>query len=195
MTWRDAVSWLPRKVHHQFRTRGGDTRFLIWISFLITFLWARITLTYVPAAPNVGVPGQVEVGGRLVFFGYHPHHIANGVLFLAIAGWIGLHYQGRTVTRIAGVLYGVGLGLIVDEAGFIIEGFTYGNDFPEVFIIVVTVGGLLMSTVYAPSFWASFHAGMRRVWMRGMEAYRRWRGREAPLAPEEPPGPQDPSKP
>lgn len=183
MTWRNALSWVPRRVGHQFRTRGGDTRFLIWVSFLLTFLWARITLTYVPAAPNVGVPGHMEFGGRTIIFGYHPHHIVTGIVLLALAGWIGLHYSGKALTRLAGLCYGVGLGLIVDEAGFVVEGFTYRNDFPEVFIIVVTVGGLLMSTVYAPSFWAAVHAWFGRWGRRAYGYYRRWRG-----GPPEPPG-------
>lgn len=106
----------------------------------------------------------------------------TGIVFLAVAGWIGLHYGGKSLTRFAGVLYGVGLGLIVDEAGFVVEGFTYRDDFPEVFIIVVTLGGLLMSTVYFPSFWASVHARFGRWGRRGRELYLRWRGRRPDAA-------------
>ncbi len=147
------VTWVPRMVRREFRTRGGDTRFLIWISFLAAFLWARVWVTYFAKVPPVGVENVFEMGGKTVIFGYHPHHIVTGILFLGIAGFVGLHYKGVAITRIAAVLYGTGLGLIVDQAGLIVSGITYRDDHPEMFVLVVSISAWMLSTVYFPSFW------------------------------------------
>jgi hypothetical protein len=160
------VTWLPRIVRREFRTRGGDTRFLIWVSFLAAFLWARVWVTYFAKVPPVGVENVFEMGGKTVIFGYHPHHIVTGILFVAIAGFVGLHYKGVVVTRIAAVLYGSGLGLIVDQAGLIVSGITYRNDHPEMFVLVVTISAWMMSTIYFPSFWKTVDGKLARVYSR-----------------------------
>lgn len=147
------VTLIPRVVRREFRTRGGDTRFLIWVSFLLAFVWARVWVTYFAKVPPIGVENVLEVGGKTVIFGYHPHHIATGILFLAIAGFVGLHYKGIAVTRIAALLYGTGLGLVVDQAGLIVSGITYRDDHTEIFVLVVTISAWMMSTVYFPEFW------------------------------------------
>lgn len=157
---------VPRLVRREFRTRGGDTRFLIWISFLAAFLWARVWVTYFAKVPPVGVENVLEIGGRTVIFGYHPHHIVTGILFLGIAGFVGLHYKGVAVTRIAAVLYGTGLGLIVDQAGLVVSGITYRDDHPEMFVLVVSISAWMMSTIYFPSFWRVVDAKLARLYSR-----------------------------
>lgn len=150
----------------------------MWVSFLVAFLWARIWVTYFAKTPMVGIENAFEIGGRTAILGYHPHHIATGVLFLGIAGFVGLHYTGKVVTKIAAVLYGTGLGLIVDEIGIIVDGITYRNDFPEVFVLVVTISAWLMSTVYFPSFWKSVDARLARVYSRVAAWARSWQASE-----------------
>ena len=167
------------------RARGGDTRFLIGVTFLLTFLWIRITTAYLEPAPSVGSPGFVQIGGRTVFFGYHPHHIAWGILWLAVAGWITIHYHRVGLTRAASVMYGLGLGLIVDEASLVVRGINPGNDLLEVVILVVLIGALLMSTVYAPAFWKSVQGSVYRTAVRARDWYERRSRRRGPDRPDE----------
>jgi hypothetical protein len=155
----------------------------MWVSFLIAFIWARVWVTYFSTTPLVGIENVFQMGGRTVIFGYHPHHIATGILFVAIAGFIGLHYSGRVITRIAAVLYGIGLGLIVDEVGFVVSGITYRDDFPEVFILVVTISAWLMSTVYFPSFWKAVDGKLTRTYARIAGWVLRHRGSSDPTQP------------
>ncbi|MBI2077904.1 MAG: hypothetical protein HYT80_05975 [Euryarchaeota archaeon] len=171
----DAV---PRWWQRLLRARGGDTRFLIGVTFLLTFVWIRVTTAYLEPAPSVGSPGFVQIGGRTVFFGYHPHHIAWGILWLAIAGWITIHYHRVWLTRAASVMYGLGLGLIVDEASLVVRGINPGNDLLEVVILVVMIGALVMSTVYAPSFWKSIQGSVARFLIRMRDPFARRREKD-----------------
>lgn len=161
------LGWMPHRVRKEFKTRGGDARFLMWVSFLLAFIWIRFFILYLADHhPTLAYEDQFQWGSQVVIFGYHPHHIAFGVLLLSVAGWLGIHYAGKQVTRVAAVLYGVGLGLIVDEVAFIVEGIgPYTQDDPEVFVLAVVVAGFLMSTVYFRSFWdAVGRRFVRVVW-------------------------------
>lgn len=164
------------------RARGGDTRFLIGVTFFVSFVWIRITTGYLQPAPTVGAPGFVQVGGRSVFFGYHPHHIAWGIFWLAVAGWITIHYQRPLLVRASAIMYGLGLGLIVDEASLVVRGINPESDLAEVVVLVLLIGTLVMSTVYAPSFWRSVHVGLWQSWLRLRGRVRR--NRDPPTPPE-----------
>ena len=169
---------VPRRVRKEFVTRGGDARFLVFVFFVLAFLWARTWVTVVGKyAPVLTVYDKFEFGRRIVILGYHPHHIALGVLLLAIAGWIGIFFAGKQLHRLAGVMYGVGLGLIVDEMGFIVEGMVpYRDDWVEVGIMVLLLGSFFMSIVYFPSFWNALEtrakAALRRAFRRHQERSR-----------------------
>jgi hypothetical protein len=179
------LGWVPRRVRREFKTHGGEPRFLMWVSFLLAFAWARTWVLYVGHhAPNVSF-SEFEIGSRVTIAGYHPHHIASGVLLLAIVGWLHIHYRSQLLLKITAVLYGVGLGLIVDEIGFIVEGIVpYRDDFAEVFVLVVAISALMMSSVYFPSFWASIERRVGRLYARHLA--RLWR-RRAPQAASPPP--------
>lgn len=171
---------VPSRLRREFATRGRDARFLIWVSFLLAFLWARTWVTVIGKhAPVLTFEGQFEIGHRIVIFGYHPHHIATGVFLLAVAGWMGIFFAGKQIRRVAGVLYGIGLGLVVDEIGFIVEGINpYQDDWAEVFVLVVVLGSLLLSAIYFPGFWRGLEGRLK--WALG----RKWRkSHEAPAAP------------
>lgn len=166
--FRTYLMWLPHRIRKEFTTRGGDARFLVWVSFLIAFVWARTWVTLIGKnMPNFTFHDEIEFGQRIVIAGYHPHHIALGVLLLAVAGWIGIFFGGKQLHRVAGVMYGVGLGLIVDEMGYIVEGMTpYRDDWVEVFLVVTVLGALFMSAVYFPSFWSALETRVRLAFRR-----------------------------
>lgn len=181
---------MPHRIRKEFSTRGGDARFLVWVAFLLAFAWARTWVTILGKnAPNLTFHDEIEIGRRIVIAGYHPHHIATGVLLLAIAGWIGIYYSGKQLHRVAGVMYGIGLGLIVDEIGFIVEGMTpYKDDWEEVFVLATVLAALFMSFVYFPQFWNTLELRFKRAFRIHR---RRATSRETPvpIGPPEPPGP------
>jgi hypothetical protein len=189
-----ALLWAPRLVRNEFATRGGEPRFLMWVSFLVAFVWARTWVLYVGQhAPHFST-SQVQFGQYTAVFGYHFHHIVSGVLLLAIVGFILIHYQGKMLLRVMAVLYGVGLGLIVDEIGFIVGGIVpYENDFTEVFVLVVVISAIMMSSIYAPSFWVGVERRVKRLFARHARTGRR--ARREPVADAVPvPEPEAPAR-
>lgn len=187
--FRTTLLWVPKRVRKEFATRGKDTVFLVWVAFIVAFAWARTWVTVIGKnVPNLTWHDEFTFGRHIIIAGYHPHHIALGVLLLAIAGWMGIFFAGKQVHRIAGVMYGIGLGLIVDELGFIVDGMTpYKNDWDEVFVVAILLTGLFMSVVYFRSFWTSLESRLRF-------AFRRHRRRQivkvpAPSAPVSSVGP------
>jgi hypothetical protein len=174
------LGWVPRRIRREFRTHGGEPRFLMWVSFLLAFAWARTWVLFFGShAPNVSF-AEIEIGSRIAIAGYHPHHIATGVLLLAIVGWLHIHYRSQLLLKVTAVLYGLGLGLIVDEIGFIVEGIVpYHDDFAEVFVLVVAISAVMMTSVYFPSFWAGLERHAQRLYARQVGRLRR---RPAPSA-------------
>ncbi|MFW5928651.1 MAG: hypothetical protein ACOCSL_05540, partial [Thermoplasmatota archaeon] len=76
-----------------------------------------------------------------------------------------INYWSRSIIRISSILYGLGLGLIVDELGFIIGGIEAYRADREVFYIAVLIMAILLSVVYFPSFYSSIKRDLKR-WRR-----------------------------
>jgi len=92
-----------------------------------TFLWSFIAF-----AVSVGVSRlivlDVEKGkaifGYLYIKGYHIHHFYYGILLLIFSNWMSLIRYRRLHRRIfkgvASIMFGGGLGLVVDEFGLLL---------------------------------------------------------------------------
>lgn len=161
---RKTARVVPAVLRRDIRKRSQTTPFLIWISFLISFIGARLwvlTFRSVGRGDTSGV--NFEVGRNVILGGYHIHHIATGIFLLAVAGWLALHYKGKIIARTSAIMFGVGLGFIVDELGFVIGGITPYRDDTQVFYIAVALAALLMSAVYAPRFWRSVRRDLRQL--------------------------------
>ena len=81
----------------------------------------------------------------MVLGGFHIYHITYGVLFVLIAAWLSIKYKGDILPRISAILFGAGLGLILDELGFIIDGFRQSND--RIWFYSLCVGIALAFTI------------------------------------------------
>ncbi|MFP4609120.1 MAG: hypothetical protein ACLFNY_06025 [Candidatus Aenigmatarchaeota archaeon] len=149
----NAPKYLPSLLKKEIYKRRRSTPFLISISFLISFLAARLWVTYLSADNNVTSEVTFTVGRNLVLGGYHIHHIAYGIILLAVSSWLAINYWSKSIARISSIFYGTGLGLIVDEVGFIIGGITPYRGDREVFYLAVAVIAILASLVYFPSFY------------------------------------------
>lgn len=151
----------------------------MWVSFLAGFLYVHFTTMATLDNAQVEVSNDFQFGSPTLIAGYHLHHIAAGVFFILIAGWIGIHYAGRGLQKFSAILYGVGLGFIVDEVGFIVGGFgQYWGYSMELYALVIVIAGLLMSTVYWPGFWHSIELRLVRAFQRHIS--RRGVSRKAP---------------
>ncbi|MEF8874487.1 MAG: hypothetical protein V5A88_07455 [Candidatus Thermoplasmatota archaeon] len=159
-----ATKYVPGLVKKEVYKRRRSTPFLISISFLISFLAARFWVTYLSADGGVSPEVSYTVGRNLILGGYHVHHITYGIIFLAISSWLAINYWSKSIARISSILYGAGLGLIVDEVGFIVGGIEPYRGDREVFYIVVAVIAILATIVYFPSFYRAIKRDISRFY-------------------------------
>ncbi|MEA2097988.1 MAG: hypothetical protein U9P70_02855 [Patescibacteria group bacterium] len=118
--------------------------FVVLVSFLSTFIFVRI---YV----SLGTVGIIN-DPYLYIKGYHVHHLNYGIFILAFAGVLALFFQNVKNRLKIGIIYGMGLGLTLDEFGM---WFKLENDYWTrlSYDAVVIVGLVFASMVYIPSFW------------------------------------------
>ncbi|UCD04521.1 MAG: hypothetical protein JSW73_02730 [Candidatus Woesearchaeota archaeon] len=133
----------------------GDTPFLIFASFTISLFIARAWVILTGAYEVKEVCDTItKVAGNLIIGGLHIHHITYGVILLSIAGLMSIYYKDKNFIRASAILYGAGLGLIIDQLGLAIEGLALyqpENLLPP-YIIAIIVAGFLGALAYLPSF-------------------------------------------
>ena len=119
--------------------RKGIT-FVIFSSFLIAFLIAR-TFVYLT---------NQEIHLRI--YGYTIHHIIIGLFLLIIGGGEGLIFKKYMWESAA--IYGFGLGLVMDEFGFIVSWGNYWNRLSYDLIVIFTL--IFLNIIFFGDFWKSF---------------------------------------
>lgn len=132
-----------RAPHLRERTVVG---FLATISFVVGFVAARAVVVY------GGLAGQSSGGrvgpvpwGELWVSGYHIHHFFYGFLLLVAAGAIALFFPDVSRRWVA-VLYGLGLGIFVDEWGLLVtmdDYFARSSWFAAVTFLSLLFAGLI----------------------------------------------------
>ena len=100
-------------VHSEFQREVVDTgrlaSFLFFVALLGTFGFIR-TSTWMIHKQVSWWPGNVSVGGT------HVHHLVWGICAMMIFGYLGVVHQPDSPWReIVTVLFGVGMGLTLDE--------------------------------------------------------------------------------
>jgi hypothetical protein len=108
--------------------------FLMFLSFIVSFLIARAFATLNPAT--------VVITG-----GIHFHHFWYGLVMIVVAGGLGIVHNDPRYRKLYAVVFGLGGGLVGDEVGLLL---TFGN-YDSVltlyfFVIVVSLGvfGILL---------------------------------------------------
>ena len=107
--------------HEDVSAEQVGLRFVVFISFVVGFVGAR---TVVVAA---GLVGEETTRGsflglpihQLDFGAVHIHHYFYGFLTLAVIGWIAVFRDGYS-KRLVAVLYGLGMGVFLDEVGMLL---------------------------------------------------------------------------
>ena len=88
---------------------GRQPEFLFFVAFLVTFGFIR-TSAHLIRAQVKWWPGNVEVGGT------HIHHLVWGIGLMMISGYVGVTIAPASPWHeIVAVLFGVGMGLALDE--------------------------------------------------------------------------------
>jgi hypothetical protein len=88
---------------------GRQPEFLFFVAFLVTFSFIR-TSAHLIRAQVKWWPGNVEVGGT------HIHHLVWGIVLMMISGYVGVTIAPPSPWHeIVAVLFGVGMGLALDE--------------------------------------------------------------------------------
>lgn len=122
------------------RKRRKGISFLIFISFLITFIIAR------------GFVILTDNSMHFVIYGYHIHHITIGLIALAIAGAVAIGFKDEFLLA-AAVIYGVGIGLVVDEIGLLISWGDYWSRFTyDTFVLIILI---FVNIVLFSEFWSA----------------------------------------
>jgi hypothetical protein len=89
---------------------GKETHFLVLVAFLLSFGFIR-TSAHMIRAQVSWWPGNVQTKG-----GTHVHHLVWGILLLLVCGYVGIAIDPESPWReIVAVLFGVGMGLTLDE--------------------------------------------------------------------------------
>lgn len=147
---------LKESIKKLWSKERGETPFIIFTAFTFSLLIARVWSILTGAYKVQTLSGNpvTIIGTNLIIGGLHIHHITYGVICLAVAGLMSIYYEDKYFLRISAAVYGVGIGLIVDELGFIVEGlvvYSPQNLIPH-YIIALLVLGFIGMLIYFPSF-------------------------------------------
>lgn len=126
--------------HDQLSARHVGLRFIVFVSFAVGFVGAR---SVVVAA---GLVGEGTSSGTLLglpiyqldFGSLHIHHYFYGFVTLAAVGWIAV-FRDSYSKRIVAVLYGLGMGVSVDEIGMLLTEGEYYSRSTYVAVMVFVV--------------------------------------------------------
>ncbi|MDX6609438.1 MAG: hypothetical protein QOF85_1363 [Solirubrobacterales bacterium] len=85
--------------------------FLVLVGFLGAFAFIRMSTRIIRSGSVSWWPGNIESDS-----GLHLHHLVFGIVTMMAAGTLGFVSDGRTpFTEICALLFGVGVGLTIDE--------------------------------------------------------------------------------
>lgn len=134
--------------------------FLITISYLLSFLTIRLMVLIAGSAETkfaqVAKEGLTpdatfHIGRNIILFGHHVHHFYFGIILICFAAWISIVGSNYFNRRQAAVIYGIGLGLFMDESGLLL---TWGDYYSGVtYLLSLFLIGVFLNIVFFPYFW------------------------------------------
>jgi hypothetical protein len=95
----------------QIVANGTEGLFLVFVGFILSFSFIRMSTRLMRSPKVPWWPGSIVSEG-----GVHVHHLAFGIIAMMIAGAVGFSALGeQPATDICAFVFGVGLGLTIDE--------------------------------------------------------------------------------
>lgn len=143
--------------------------FLITISYLISFLLIRLMVFLAGAAhtefakvAQIGLTPEVRfsIGRNIILFGYHIHHFYFGIFLICVAGWLSIVGSSILSRKQIAVIYGIGLGLFMDEVGLLL---TWGDYFSGLsYMLSLLLAGIFLNIVFFPHFWIEVKENLQK---------------------------------
>jgi len=161
---------LKKTFHHLFVSRHREIPFLIFLAFLLTFVIARLWVYLMYAQVIPPMFNFITVRGEVI----HIHHLSYGVVILSVLGYLAIAYPKfvEKWAHTASILYGVGLGLIIDETALWLS---LSDDYYHRLSYdgVILTCSILLLVVYFPDFWKWAKKAGKRAWI----SFTMWRER------------------
>lgn len=134
--------------------------FLITISYLLSFLSIRLMVLIAGSAESTFAKiakqgGTLEIdfyiGRNIILFGHHIHHFYFGILLISVAGWLSIVGSTKFTNRHLALMYGSGLGLLMDEIGLLL---TWGHYYSSLtYLLSLFLVGIFLNIIFFPDFW------------------------------------------
>jgi hypothetical protein len=140
---------LSRLVNYLFTSRLQEVPFIIFLSFLLTFLVTRLYI-YITNHDLLEILPLIE---QVSIKGTHIHHLSWGIILLAIVGFWALYDLRPTIHRFLAIMYGIGLGLTFDEFALwlMLKDNYYARSSYDAIVIISLI---LLNIIYFPGFWS-----------------------------------------
>lgn len=88
--------------------------FIVFFCFLVSFVLIRLSTAYVALRHGV-----------FIYIGeYHIHHFYIGIGLIIVASWIAIFGFRERLRHLAAALFGIGLGILIDEVGLLLSEMT-----------------------------------------------------------------------
>lgn len=145
---------LQRLYHETVGKYTEVVSFIVLMSFLTTFVLARLTVYLIEA--HILPDFYLFVGQT------HVHHLNYGIFLLSITGYLSLIYNNEKMNELLAIFYGIGLGLTFDEFALWLhlQDDYYARVSYEA-IIVITI--ILINVIYLENVWRSLFRLIGRV--------------------------------
>ena len=130
---------------HFLDDRGQRAGFVLLAAFLGSFLFIRTSARLIRSPKVPWWPGSVKTSG-----GLHLHHLVWGIVLMMFAGFLGFTADPTSPeTEILAALFGIGLGLTLDEFALWIHlrdvyWAEEGRSSLDAVIVATVIGGLLV---------------------------------------------------
>ena len=141
----------------EYREKDSSIPFIISSSYLLTFLFIRLAVMIAgsagSAASTAAKTGDIQfyIGSNIILFGYHIHHLYIGITLIALAGWFSITRTELTDRRDNALIYGIGLGLFMDEIGLLLSWGDYWHS--TTYLLSLLLGGIFLNIIFFPDFW------------------------------------------
>lgn len=151
---------IKRLLRNLFLSRLEEVPFIVFLSFLITFV---ITRTYVYITSNDILEMRLFIE-HVYIKGVHVHHLNWGIGILGIVGFMALYDLRPVIHRRLAIFYGIGLGLTFDEFALWLklQDDYYARISYEAIMIISLI---LLNIIYFPGFWRRRGSQVKRTWL------------------------------
>ncbi|MFW6001270.1 MAG: hypothetical protein ACOCQE_02765 [Halanaerobium sp.] len=139
--------------------------FIISSSYFLSFIFIRTAVMIAgsagSAASTAAKTGDVNfyIGTNIILFGYHIHHLFIGIILISLAGWFSIVGSNLLSRRDNALIYGIGLGLFMDEIGLLLSWGDYYSS--TTYLLSLFLGGIFLNIIFFPDFWKEMRSHLR----------------------------------